>query len=86
MIRFLIFVVLAYASYRIVKAVFWPKEKIIRGPDGGVIDEMVQDPYCKTYVPKREAVRKIIGGETYSFCSEECARKFESHKGDGTAD
>jgi uncharacterized protein len=80
MIRFLIFVILAYAAYRVVKAVFWPKEKITRGPDGGVIDEMVQDPYCKTYIPKREAVKKIIGGQTYSFCSEECAAKFQSEK------
>jgi YHS domain-containing protein len=81
MIRFLIFVILAYVAYRVVKAVFWPKEKTIRGPEGGVIDEMVQDPYCKTYVPKREAVKKTIGGETFSFCSEACAAKFESEKG-----
>jgi uncharacterized protein len=80
MIRFLIFVILAYAAYRVVKAVFWPKERIIRGPDGGVIDEMVQDPHCKTYVPKREAVKKIIAGETYWFCSEDCAAKFQSEK------
>ena len=82
MIRYLIFVILGYIAYRIVKAILWPREKISRGPSGGVIDEMVQDPYCKTYVPKREAVKKIIEGESYSFCSDECANKFLSRKKD----
>ena len=80
MIRFLIFAIGVYAAYRIVKAIFWPREKISRGPEGGVFDEMVQDPYCETYIPKREAVKKVIEGQTYSFCSEECANKFEAEK------
>ncbi len=77
MIRFLIFFILAYVAYRIVKAIFWPKEQLSGGPDRGVIDEMVQDPQCKTYIPKREAVKKTIRGETQFFCSPECADKFE---------
>ena len=77
MIRFLIFAILAYIAYRTVKAIFRPKEELSRGQDKGVIDEMVQDPQCKTYVPKREAVKRTIAGETHFFCSGACADKFE---------
>jgi YHS domain-containing protein len=77
MIRFLIFVILAYIAYRTVKAIFRPKEELSGGQDRGVIDEMVQDPQCKTYVPKREAVKRTIAGETHFFCSGTCADKFQ---------
>jgi len=80
MIRFLIFLFLAYLLYRLLKGLLTPGKQVGRGPEGGVIDEMVQDPYCKTYVPRREAVKRTIDGETYYFCSEECASKFESEK------
>jgi len=77
MIRFLIFVILAYIAYRTVKAIFRPKEEVSGAQDRGVIDEMVQDPQCKTYVPKREAVKRTIAGATHFFCSDTCADKFQ---------
>jgi YHS domain-containing protein len=77
MIRFLIFLILAYIAYRTIKAIFRPKEELSGGQDRGVIDEMVQDPHCKTYVPKREAVKRIIAGEAHFFCSDTCADKFQ---------
>jgi uncharacterized protein len=77
MIRFLIFLILAYIAFRTIKAIFRPKEELSGGRDRGVIDEMVQDPQCKTYVPKREAVKRIIEGETHFFCSDTCADKFQ---------
>ena len=39
--------------------------------------EMVKDPNCKTYIPKSEAVVRILSGETHYFCGEKCAREFE---------
>jgi YHS domain-containing protein len=39
-------------------------------------EELVQDPYCKTYVPKRTAVRKRVDGRDYYFCNRECLRMF----------
>ena len=76
--RFLVLLLVAYGVYRLLKALFGFGKKIPRGPDGGVIDEMVQDPFCKTYIPRREAVRRVIDGETYYFCSDACAREFEA--------
>jgi len=74
--RFIIYLVLAYVAYRLVKAIINPKEKISRGENGGVIDEMVQDPQCKMYIPRREAIEKSISGKNYYFCSQACATKF----------
>jgi YHS domain-containing protein len=42
----------------------------------GSVDDMVQDPVCGTYVPLREAYRRVVDGETYYFCSERCSELF----------
>lgn len=78
MIRVIFIVVLAYVLYRLVKSTFGRNDKPLEGSDPGVIDEMVQDPLCKTYVPFREAVRRVVNGRELFFCSKECADRFES--------
>ena len=47
-------------------------------PGEASIDEMVQDPRCGTYVPVRDAHRRVIGGTEYRFCSKECADAYEA--------
>ena len=44
----------------------------------GAVDEMVQDPYCKTYIPTKESVKRTINGKVYSFCSDKCASEFDA--------
>jgi len=39
-------------------------------------EELVQDPYCQTYIPKGSAVKKRIGGKDYYFCNRECLKKY----------
>ena len=41
-----------------------------------VTDELVKDPVCKVYCPKKDALSLIRHGKIYYFCSEECRRKF----------
>jgi YHS domain-containing protein len=77
MVRIIIIAVLIYLAYRLVKIVFQPTKRFKSQPGGKVIDEMVQDPLCKTYIPRNEAVKRQIRGQAYLFCSEECASKFE---------
>lgn len=43
--------------------------------------EMAQDPNCKIYIPKSEAVQNAVSGETHYFCSEKCAREFQQKAG-----
>ncbi|MCF8145413.1 MAG: YHS domain-containing protein [Deltaproteobacteria bacterium] len=80
--RFLILILLAYVAYRLVRRFLGPvqhppDQHTEPSPEGGLIDEMVQDPYCKTYIPKRTAVRRVVAGREYFFCSEACADRFE---------
>jgi len=40
-------------------------------------NQMVQDPVCRIYVPRGIAVAESIGGQTYYFCSKDCAQTFQ---------
>jgi YHS domain-containing protein len=40
-------------------------------------EEMKQDPVCKTYVPKSQAVIYLHRGEKLYFCSEACKRQYK---------
>ncbi len=40
-------------------------------------EQMVQDPVCGIYVPRETAVAERIRGETYYFCSMDCAQTFQ---------
>jgi len=48
-------------------------------PDRQISDkhQMIQDPNCRVFVPKGVAVQEQIGGQTYFFCSRDCARAFQ---------
>ncbi|MBN1255064.1 MAG: YHS domain-containing protein [Deltaproteobacteria bacterium] len=41
--------------------------------------EMVQDPYCQTYIPKETALKATIGGEVFYFCSRKCLEEFKKN-------
>jgi YHS domain-containing protein len=43
-------------------------------------DQMIEDPVCHVFVPKRIAVMETIGGREYCFCSKECAVTFRSER------
>lgn len=75
--RILILIILIYLLYRLIRGYAGRGRDIERTEDGGVIDEMVQDPFCKTYIPRRDSVRRVVGGKAYYFCSLQCADDFE---------
>jgi YHS domain-containing protein len=52
-----------------------------RGSPRALRDELVKDPVCETYVPRRAAVTRTTGGVTRHFCSAACAEKFEASSG-----
>ena len=41
-------------------------------------NQMIQDPVCRVFIPRENAVRQEIGGQTYFFCSQNCATTFEN--------
>ena len=80
MLRILILAGLAYLLYSLFKGIFKSNREIEPREPNGVIDEMVQDPVCKTYIPRREAFKKKVDGEDVFFCSEACASKYQGRK------
>lgn len=84
MIRFVIFAILCYILYRLIKSLALPSprksgESFTQA--GQVItDEMVIDPQCHVYIPKREAITAKIAGKTVYFCSKECKKKYSQAK------
>jgi YHS domain-containing protein len=43
-------------------------------------EELVQDPYCQTYIPKRTALKKKVGGMVLYFCGQECMEKYSKKR------
>ena len=78
--RLLIFMGLLYLGYRAVKS--WmlpgaPSRDAVSGQKASEIDDvMVKDPFCDTYLPKRDGVQLKHQGEDLFFCSRECRDQF----------
>ena len=73
---------LGYLGYVIIKQVagslgLWPQapRPVERDQEP---DVLVQDPVCKTFIPRRDALRAEKGGTTHFFCSEGCLKRFQS--------
>ena len=79
--RFILFIFLLLLLYTIlhylIKDIFIQRKKLNREREP---EELIQDSYCHTYIPKRTAVRKRVEGRDYYFCSKECVRKFFDEK------
>ena len=82
MFRLLLGLGLGYLGYVIIKQVavslgLWPQapKPLERNRDA---DVLVQDPVCKTFIPRREALKAEKNGATYFFCSEGCLKRFLS--------
>lgn len=76
MLRYLIILVLLVVLYFLIRsAIRELKSQSARQVPSR--DQMVQDPVCRVYVPRGAAVEASIGGQTYFFCSRDCASTFE---------
>ena len=82
MFRLLLGLGLGYLGYVIIKQVarslgLWPQtpRPLEKNQEP---DVLVQDPVCKTFIPRREALKAEKDGATYFFCSEGCLKRFLS--------
>jgi YHS domain-containing protein len=75
MFRLLIWLFLAYIGFRIIKSLTAPKPS---PPSSHHHDgvETVQDPVCKKYLAKEDAVIGTLDGTRHYFCSMDCLEKF----------
>ncbi len=83
-IKVLVVLVLFYVGYKIVKMFQRVKSQEFKDcrvdatPSKG--EDLVQDPFCRTYVPKSQAYVKEINGRQQYFCSSECCAKYLAEK------
>ena len=77
MARFILFFLLFVAFYQVltylVRKMFFSNKRTDREAEP---EELVQDPYCQTYIPKKSAVKKRIAGRDCYFCNPECLGKY----------
>ncbi|HEY7600861.1 MAG TPA: hypothetical protein VIB60_00010 [Methylomirabilota bacterium] len=82
MLRFVALAVLAFVVFLILRASI---HGFLRGLRGGGHpqparrpgrDELVKDPVCETYIPRRKAIARGSGPDARFFCSVACADKF----------
>lgn len=81
MLRWIILIIVGYLVYRFLRGFLAPPKLPKRNPPQEIQDEMVQDPVCKVYLPKRQAlVLSGPNGKIHYFCSTQCREKFIKEK------
>jgi len=77
MLRFILFAILFFILYYVLqyllKGILSPRKRMDRGSEP---EELVQDPNCQTYIPKRSAIKKKIAGNVLYFCKKECLKNY----------
>lgn len=76
MFRLLIWLLLGYIGFRIIKALTAPNGKESANSTPRTGEETVQDPICKMYLAKEDAIVGTLNGTRYYFCSMDCLEKF----------
>ena len=78
-LRILILAVLLYIGYRLLRSMLlqqFKKEESQKEKETKIEDVLVEDPVCKTLLPKKQAIRLRKDDKTYYFCSEKCCDEF----------
>lgn len=81
LIRFVIICVIIYCVYRLVKwIIFTPRiespNQRERRPSEIKSEDLIEDPFCHTYVPLSQAYKAMIDGNPVYFCSQKCCDKY----------
>jgi len=80
-VKFLFFLAIIIFGYLALKR--YVSGLFSRSSQGGasnrppITDELVKDPVCGVYVPKKEAIVYGRGGKLYYFCCEKCLKEFK---------
>jgi YHS domain-containing protein len=81
MLRFVLFIILFLILYYflnfLMRVILSPRKRVNRESQP---EELVQDPYCQTYIPQRSALKKRVAGRDYYFCNRECLEGFLTKK------
>jgi uncharacterized protein len=77
MLRLLLFVISTVILYAILRLLMNDRPSLRKRVNRDVEpEELVQDPHCQTYIPKRLAIRKKVAGKEYYFCNQDCLKNY----------
>jgi len=80
-VRFIFIIIVIYFLFRVMKGMLRSPERkqesFNTGPKTIQGGDLVQDPYCLTYIPEKDAYKVSSGGETLYFCSETCFKNYQ---------
>jgi YHS domain-containing protein len=81
LIRFVIICGIIYCVYRLIKWImFAPRiesnDQRKRPPSEIKSEDLIEDPFCHTYVPLSQAHRAMIDGKAVYFCSQKCCENY----------
>jgi uncharacterized protein len=80
-LRFILFALIAYIIYKTIRVYQKLTQKSHPPPKSEQTSGlMVKDNVCNTYLPKEDAIKEIIDGKEYFFCSQECRQKYLESK------
>jgi uncharacterized protein len=84
--KFILFIILAYLLYRLLKRYFFgpPKPPIYSrkwSQKSEEEEEMIKDPQCGIYCPKKQMIPLMIEGTLLHFCSEQCKNSYLQRHG-----
>jgi len=77
MARLILFIVLGSILYYVLHSLMRDVPSLTKKTDGrDEPEELVQDPCCQTYIPKRSALKKKVAGRVLYFCGQECMERY----------
>lgn len=83
MLKIILFIFIVYVIFRILRKLSGTASSSRAGRQTPAyteaprqVNEMVQDPVCMVYVPKKDALYLEQGGTRYYFCSRNCMDAF----------
>jgi YHS domain-containing protein len=83
--KLLVAVIVLYLLYRLVRIVRRGLPAGKTKPDKGISrtggEDLVEDPFCHTYIPISHAFRVSIDGTTLYFCSQKCVDRYRAECG-----
>jgi uncharacterized protein len=86
LLKLLIVIALIVIVYRASKSWFGQNDENRRRASTGrgehIDDDMVQDPQCGIYFPRRQAIHLRENGRDLLFCSEKCRQSYVAAHGE----
>lgn len=82
LLKIILYALLFYVIYKLIRffSAINRLKKVSKPPKNRPSSMMVKDEMCNTYLPEEDAIKEILEGREYYFCSKECQQKFLEQK------